>query len=248
MTHPLIREQWLEYTEALEGGVPCLYNDIYGYTTIAYGNLCNSPGAVMALPLMHPGGIPATNAEKMIAFVKVHDDPVAKKNLTRTSWTYYAKLTPLRLTREGMTTLALAKLDSNDRELVKLIPGFTDMPLNAQLALHSWAWAVGSHARYPKMMRALAEGDFATAAVEIFIDESGPDHIIGTSDDNRGLKPRNIRNRILMKNAAWTRDMRLDPDVIEWTVDWQEQAAQNERPTSPTLYPHADPKYFDTKG
>lgn len=67
---------------------------------------------------------------------------------------------------------------------------------------------------YPHMFAALRERDYALAAVEIFMKEMTPEGI-----RNTGLIPRNVANRILMKNAARVDAFKLDPDMIEWRVD-----------------------------
>lgn len=230
----VVPSAFLRFTEPLEGGVPCLYNDIYGGTTIAYGDLCNTPAAVVALPLMKPGGIPATAAEKVAAFYAVHDDPLAASK----GWRYAATLTTLRLTREAMQALALAKLASNDAALARMLPDWEDYCGHAQLAMHSWAWAVGPASPFSRLFAALKARDFLAAAVEIHIDEDGPDHIHGTADDNRGLIARNVANRILMRNAARTQAYHLDPDELNWTVD----LTAAEAATVPTLdNPPSDP-------
>lgn len=231
----VVPSAFLAFTEPLEGGVPCLYNDIYGGTTIAYGDLCNTPAAVVALPLMKPGGIPATAAEKVAAFYAVHDDPLAASK----GWRYAATLTTLRLTREAMSELALAKLASNDAALRKMLPDWEDYPANVQLAMHSWAWAVGTASPYPRLFAALKARDFVRAAVEVHIDEDGPDHIRGTADDNRGLIARNRANKILLRNAARGQAFHLDPDELNWTVD----LTAAEAATTPSLdNPPSDPR------
>ena len=198
------------FTEGFEGGVPCLYNDVRGKTTIAFGNLCNMPGDAAALPLMHPGGIPATTAQKIAAWHRVHDDPGGAQG----GWRHSAKLTDLRLTREAMTALAMRRADANNAILIQRLPDFEDFNACAQLALHSWAWAGGAADPYPHMFAALLERDFAVAAVEIFMKEVTPEGI-----RNTGLVPRNVANRILMKNAARVDAFKLNPDMIEWRID-----------------------------
>ena len=198
------------FTETFEGGVPSLYNDVRGKTTIAFGNLCNTPGEAAALPLIHPGGFPATAAEKIAAWHKVHDDPGG----AQAGWRHSAKLTDLRLTRDAMTALAMRRVESNNAELVRRLSDFEDFNACAQLALHSWAWAGGAADPYPHMFAALRERDYALAAVEIFMKEVTPEGI-----RNTGLIPRNVANRILMKNAARVDAFKLDPDMVEWRVD-----------------------------
>ena len=201
----VVRERWLEFTEPLEGGVPCLYNDRRGLTTIAYGDLCNTPSEAAALDMVHPDGTPATAAEKIAAWHVVHDDKVAAV----LGWRYAATLTKLRLTRASMTALALAKLDSNDRILRGRLPAWESYPGCAQMALHSLAWACGAEAHFPKLFADVAAGDWSGAAVEIRMNEWTPEGV-----HNVGLVPRNKANRILMLNAAI-----VDTEEVDWTND-----------------------------
>ncbi len=238
----VIPQRWLDFTEPMEGGIPWPYNDIYGYTTIAYGNLVNSVGAVLGLPFMRKDGTPATAAEIASAWQAVHNDPQA----ARQGHLYAKGLTTIRLTRDGMRDLALKKLASNNVELVALLPDFEDWPACAQLAMHSWAWACGAHSPFPKLFSALRARDFDAASVYIHINEDGPDRTPHTADDNRGLIPRNIRNKILMRNAARVQGFHLDPDLLDWENDISISAA----PTVPALpddaeIVHVDPALYD---
>lgn len=203
----VIRARWLEFTEPIEGGVSCLYNDVRGLTTIAYGNLCNSPGEAAALPLVHPDGTFANTAEKIAAWHAVHDDPHAAAG----GWRCAAKLTPLRLTREGMAGLALRKLDQNDDALHRRLPDWEAYPACAQMAFHSLAWAVGAGAHYPRLFSAAQARDWDACSVEITINEWTPEGI-----RNAGLIPRNVANKILMLNAQRVESYHLDPDLLEW--------------------------------
>ncbi len=204
----IIRDQWLAFTEPLEGGVACLYNDVRGLTTIAYGNLCNSPGEAAALPLVHPDGTYASTAEKIAAWHSVHDDPAA----AHYGWRYAAKLTPLRLTRDGMAGLALRKLDQNDAALHNRLPDWETYPACAQMALHSLAWACGPGAHFPRLFSAAQARDWDVCSIEIHMNEWTPEGI-----RNAGLVPRNVANKILMRNAQRVEAFHLDPDLLNWT-------------------------------
>ena len=222
----VVRDNWLAFTEPLEGGIPYPYADILGLVTIAYGNLVDPLSVFLRLPLMLPGGVPASTAEKASAFQAVKND----RDAARYGHRYAASLTKVRLTREGMADLALRKLDSNDAALARRLAGWDDMPACAQMAMHSLAWACGSRARFPKLFSAVNAGDFDAAAVYIHINADGPDRIRGTADDNRGLDVRNVANKVLMRNAARVRDFRLDPDTLDWTHDLSVSAI----PTQPS--------------
>ncbi len=223
----VVRSSWLAFTGPLEGAaVPCLYNDVRGMTTIAWGNLVNSVGAVIGLPFVWPDGRRATTAEIASAWQSVHNDPQAAIQ----GWRYAARLTPLRLTPEGIESVVWGRLESNDRILrAHLTECWDDLPACAQNAIHSLAWACGADAHYPRLFQAVADGDFSRveirvrdgkpvevcvggAELEIHINEWTPEGI-----HNKGLIPRNIANKILMRNAQRVRDFKLDPDTLDWT-------------------------------
>lgn len=203
----VVRDIWLTFTEPLEGGVPCLYNDVRGKTTIAYGNLCDTPSEAAALPLMHPGGVPATPAEKIAAWHAVHDDPSG----AHLGWRHSATLTDLRLTREGMGALAMTRFDSNERILRARLPDWDTYPACARLAFHSLAWACGANCHYPRLFADAQLRDWAACAIEIHINEWTPEGI-----HNTGVIPRNKRNEILMRNAQRVDAFHLDPDHLNW--------------------------------
>ena len=222
----VVRARWLEYTEPLEGGLPYMYADILGLVTTAYGNLIDPMSAALSLPWRHPGGVPASTAEIASAWQAVKND----RDAARYGHRYAAQLTRIRLTREGMADLALWRLDANNADLVKQIPDFEELPACAQMAMHSLAWACGSRARFPKLFSAVNARDFDASSVYIHINEDGADRMPGTADDNRGLVPRNIANKILMRNAARVQAFKLDPDLLDWTHDLSVSGA----PTQPS--------------
>jgi GH24 family phage-related lysozyme (muramidase) len=232
-----VRDAWLAFTEPLEGGVSCLYNDVRGKTTIAYGNLCDTAGEAAALPLVHPDGTFATTAEKIAAWRAVHDDP----NATTGGWRYAARLTPLRLTREGMAGLALARLELNDRILLARLPEWESYVACAQMAMHSLAWACGANAHFPRLFQAVTDRDFDRAAIECHMNEWTPEGI-----HNVGLVPRNVATRVLMRNAQRVEAFHLDPDLLDWTHDLSVAEAPTltelpDPPSEPTTVLRVDP-------
>lgn len=204
---PVVRERWIAFTEAFEGGVPYLYADIRNLITIAYGNLVDPLSVALSLPLMHPGGVAATKVEITSAWLAVKGDP----NAASRGHGYARGLTSLRLTREGMGELALGVLGRNDAALRKRLPDWDDYPACAQMAFHSLAWACGAGARYPRLLSAAQARNWDACSVEIHINEWTPEGI-----HNKGLIPRNIANKILMRNAQRVDAYRLDYDVIDW--------------------------------
>ena len=230
-----VRDAWLAFTEPLEGGVPYLYADIRGLVTIAYGNLVDPMSAAINLPLRLADGTLATTAEKASAWQAVKNDPAAP----RLGHRYARGLTSLRLTPEAMGELALGKLDANDAVLRKRMPDWEDYPACAQLALHSLSWACGPGFHFPRLISATQARDFDAAAVYIHMNETTPEGL-----KNTGLVPRNVANKILMRNAARVQAFKLDPDLLDWKHDLGVADAPTlpavENPASqPTL--HVDP-------
>lgn len=239
----VVRDAWVSFTEVFEGGIPSLYQDILGKVTIAYGNLCDSASAVAALPMVYTSGAPASYADKVAAFNAVKSSPDA----ARLGWRYASKLSTLRLPTEEMVRLALARLTINNAALVAQLPDFEEMNACAQMAMHSWAWACGPNAHFPKLFAALKAHDYACyishvvdgedvdalsggAAFEIYINEWTKTPA-GKSIQNTGLIPRNLANKVLMRNAARIEAFKLDPDLL----DWKNVLGVSDTPTQPEI-------------
>jgi hypothetical protein len=167
---------------------------------------------------------PATMPEITEAWYAVHSDP----KCAGLGWRYAATLTDLRLPQDGMTALALEKLDENEGILAKRCATWDVMPACAQMAMHSLAWACGAGAQFPRLFAALDVHDYEAAAVEIHMNEYTPEGI-----HNAGLVPRNKANAILMRNAARVEAYHLDPDYL----NWDSLITQDDVPTEPE-FPH----------
>jgi len=219
------------YTGDLEGIVPYCYLDILGLVTVAIGNLVDPMSAALSLPMVHADGSPADRAEiaaewqtlkAMWCGTKVGAAKCpwrgVKTCLAHLGHLAAKRVAKLYLTPEGVAGVVGAKLAQNNAALVKRCPDFEDWPVDAQLGLHSWAWAVGSAAVFPRFIAALNDRDFDEAVKHCHINEDGPDRIPGTADDNWGLKPRNVANKIMFANAAKVQNFKLDPDELLYDV------------------------------
>lgn len=239
----VVRARWLEYTEPLEGGVPWLYADVRGLITIAYGNLVDPLSVALRLPLMHPGGIVATQAEITADWLRIKGDP----NAASKGHLYSRGLTTLRLTREGMSDLALTMLSINDSILRARIPDWEEYNACVQMAIHSLAWACGANFRFPKLMSAVQARDWDACSVHIQMREITPEGIV-----NAGLRARNAANRMLMLNASKVDTFHLDPDTLSWktligidgVITEPEIASLDDMVDTPR-YGHTDPVYVD---
>lgn len=178
----------MSFSEKFEGSLRFMYLDVKGLVTTGIGNLIDSVDEAMALPFCHPDGTPAARSEIAIEWRAVK----ARQDWKLRGGGVFGTITRLRLTPAGVESLVLSKLDLNDRLLEKRFPDLPDWPADAQLALHSLAWACGTAFRFPKLEAALKARDWAKAAVECRMNEAG----------NPGLKPRNVANKLLFENAA----------------------------------------------
>lgn len=239
--HTSVLDIWDIFSEPLEGRVATLYADKLGLVSIGVGNLLDAAdkdgkplpidvawrmvkGQVIALRFELPAGIPASAAKIEQAWRAVRNDPMAKDR----GW-QYAKGIPannIHLSREAIDELVMAKLAANDAAMQRRFVDWEERPADAQLAIHSMMWAMGSEfwPKFPKFSRAFSTHDYAKACERVDTDENnvpiyqcgiaypiGPDgkKIYGT------IRERNERNRQLLLNAA---SHTGDPSVLDWTA------------------------------
>ena len=86
--------------------------------------------------------------------------------------------------------------------LCQRFPYFAKLPSDAQMGIHSMAWAMGAGFHFPAFMRAVNDLDFTTAALESHMRDGAP--------------KRNAANRLMLENAAVVTSQGLDPEVLWW--------------------------------
>lgn len=149
----------------LEGEVSYFYADTKGLVTIGVGCLVDPIETARNLPMLRKDGSLATVAEIEADWRAVKNDPLmAKEGHLRAR-----RVTRLRLNEAGMNALLREKLFRFAGDLRKQFPGFNAWPADAQFALLSLSWARGQNnfaGLYPKLTRALKDGDFVGAAAE----------------------------------------------------------------------------------
>lgn len=198
------------FSGRLEGVVPWLYADIYNWITVGIGNLVDPLEYALSLPFVEADGSAATRERITQQWRAVKSDPAA----ARLGHRYAEKLTSIRLTPDGIASVVVAKLRQNEQVLVRRFPELVDWPTDAQLATHSMSWACGPGFRFPALEQALLARDFTAAARHCHINTDGPDKIPNTADDNWGVKPRNVANKRMYRNAARVQLEKLDPDAL----------------------------------
>jgi GH24 family phage-related lysozyme (muramidase) len=205
-----VREAFVPFTIPLEGVVPFLYLDVKSYVTIAIGILCDPIETALDLPMVHPGGEPATREEIAAEWRMIKSHPELAAYGHRAA----AQYCRLHLTPEGVQQVVLAKLDVFDRELKKRFPEWEEWPADAQLATLSMAWACGAWFKFGNLEKACKAQDWDAAAASCKINEDG----------NPGIIPRNKLNVQLYRNAAWIDSRNLDRDTLMWTPNGPEAA------------------------
>lgn len=205
---PSVRSAFIDFTTPMEGAIPHLYADVKNLVTIAIGNLVDPVSMARLLPLKWSDGSQASGPEIEAEWYRVKGDEKCAKLGHR----YAAKVTHLRLTKEGMEAVVFQKLDQVAAQLEARFGDWDRWPADAQLATLSMAWACGAGFAFPKLEVALKRRDFDTAARECKMNEAG----------NPGLKPRNIANRILYTNASRVLSQGLDPFVLYWPAEVDE--------------------------
>ncbi len=186
---PEVSSSWQAWNDPFEGTVYTFYNDVKGYTTIGVGNLCNTVGEAVALDMVRTSdGASASPSEIAADWHRVHDEP----SFAKLGWIAAAKGATCRLTKEGVAKLVMAKLSQMDGYLAKRFPEWESWPWQVQMAVLSMSWACGPAFHFPHLEMDLRTADWAQAAIDCHMDETG----------NPGLKPRNAANVELFKSAA----------------------------------------------
>lgn len=198
-----VRDAILPMMEPWEGKrIPWMYLDVKCLVTTGTGNLIDPSSAALDLPWMRPDGTPADKSEVLAEWLYVK----GRRDMATYGGGAFARVTHLRLTEAGLDALIEGKLDSNEAYLKKRFPAWDTFPADAQLAIMSWAWAVGPAANWPKFVAAVLERDWDTAGEESHIDETG----------NPGVRPRNAANVILFHNASMIDAVGADPQWLAY--------------------------------
>lgn len=212
-----VEQGFAAFTSPLEGLVPFMYCDVRGLVTCAIGNLIDPVGYALHLPWVHEDGTDATATEIEAEWRNIK----ARQDLRTHGGMAYKAIATLHLTDEGVQDLVKRKLVQNDTHIAARFVYYEAWPADAQLAVHSIAWAVGPGFRFPMLEAALRSQNFTMAAIECTINETG----------NPGLKPRNEANRILFRNAARVQQDGLNPEALYWPDDLTRQSAPESEET-----------------
>lgn len=188
---PELRRRWVAFNAPFEGRVQWMYLDIKGLVTTGVGNLIDPVEYAVTLPWrVRVSGWPASEAQIRAEWSHIK----AQTDLARMGAVAAGRVATLVLTDDDIDALVLAKLDSNHETLRRRFPEIDQWPLEAQIAVHSMAWAMGPGfpRTWPRFSAACDVKNWASAAAECWIPDA----------KNPGLVPRNAKNRDLLKAAS----------------------------------------------
>lgn len=171
-----VRECFFGWNTPHEGYLTFMYLDQhYGpdgkldpLVTTGVGNLIDPLSEAIGLPWEWPDGRLATVDEIAAAWRRVKFDKTLDP---RNGGVQYKTLTTLRLSREAVEVLVLRRLLQNDAILRRRFPEIEAWPADAQLGIHSLAWAYGAAlesgpAPYIRFCKAADRQDFEAMAIE----------------------------------------------------------------------------------
>lgn len=203
-----VRDAFVSFSEPLEGVVYHMYLDVLGYPTTGMGHLLPDWQSACACP-WSIGEVPATFAQIRTDY----DTMQAQRQAGRfgNAWGHrrYENMTRVRLDRVGVEQMVQTKLTSNHTILRRRCPDIDTWPAPAQLFIHSWAWAVGPNARYPRMIAHMNKRSWLDAANEAKINPN-----VGT------IIVRNARNRQLLISASEVECRHGDPEELSGSM-WE---------------------------
>jgi len=200
-----VRATFVGFTTPLEGCVPYLYADVKNLITVGIGNLAEPIEVALAMPFVHGDGQRATRQEIAAAWLAVKHDPQSAK----LGHLYARRIVgneDIALTDDGIDQIVAGRLSQMDIHLTHRFPTYETWPSDAQLATLSMAWSCGPAFHFPALEAALRATNFTEAAAACTINETG----------NPGVRPRNVANRRLYMNAAYSLATGLDPDVLHY--------------------------------
>jgi hypothetical protein len=153
----------------------------------------------LGLPWKNEDGAPATEAE-------ITDEWNMVKSGFPTYQSVNSKNIPglhhLYLDNDAISQLVISKMHQNEGTLRQHYPNYDDWPADAQMGLHSMAWAMGPAFNFPSFKAATDKLDFDTAAAQ------------GQMRPSPGIAPRNAANKALFQNAAIVQKSGGDPEVL----------------------------------
>lgn len=217
-----VRAAFWDFSVRFEAFCTWCYLDKDGAVTTGVGNKIDSVAEALSLPWLHnEDDTPASARDVADEWARIK----ARQDMAMDGGFAFQRISRLHLTRAAVAELVDRKLASNERILSGRFANYAMLPADAQLGLHSMAWAMGADFHAPRFQGALRSANFDACAVECHMNDA----------HNPGLKPRNVADALLFRNAAAVVRLGLDVAKLYYPAD----VAAMEVPTTPDL--PADP-------
>ncbi len=213
---PSVLASFEPFSTKFEGYLPYLYLDNEGLVTTGMGNLVDPVENALNLPWTNPDGSSTSQSDIMAQWRAVKASGAAG-----TGGGNQAHLSSMRLGDDGIRALIDQKLTNNESILKRRIPQWDSLPADAQLGVLSMAWAMGANFNYPKFMTAINAlvPDWDTMVTQCWMPDNA-NHSPNSDPPNLnpGLRPRNLANQQLFRNAQQAVSQGLDPSELIYDV------------------------------
>lgn len=216
MAHASAIEAFVPMNSPIEGVVHWLYLDVKNFLTAAMGCLADPVERALAMPWRLPNGELASKAQVISEWKALKARPDLSKYAASNHVVESA--TTIRLLDSDISAVVQTRLLATEQRMRHFFKNWDYFPADAQLALLSMGWALGSdfETGYPRLTAAANLGEWETCANECEISHAG----------NAGVIARNTQNVLLFHNANAVSELHLDPETLHWpahapTVDPQ---------------------------
>jgi hypothetical protein len=183
------------FSRGFEGWAAYMYLDWDGNVTTAVGCLIDPLPRALTIPWKLPDGSLAPRATIETDWHRIK----ARQDLKDQLAEHAKSVTIVRLTTADIDAVVRHRLLQNEAVLKKEFLDWDLLPADAQLGIHSIAWAEGASFAlgYPKFRHAVNARDFVTAELQCAIRE-----VDKNGKRNLAIARRNDANRICFRNAA----------------------------------------------
>lgn len=206
MAHRSALEAFVPMNSPIEGVFHWLYPDVKEFLTTAMGVLADPVERALAMPWKLPNGELASKAQIASEWKALKARPGLSQYLASSHVVESA--TTIRLLDSDVAAVVQGRLLAIEQRMRHFFKNWDYFPADAQLALLSMGWALGSdfETGYPKLTAAANLGEWETCALQCEISHVG----------NAGVIARNTQNVLLFHNANAVSELHLDPETLHW--------------------------------
>lgn len=195
-----VRLAFRSFTGDLEGAdVPFMYCDILGLVTTGNGNLVDPVSACVGLPWRWKATDTLATRDEIAS---AWHDTKSRQDLKMHGGMAYEAVTGLYLDKQALDDLFWSRLGQNETILRNRFPSYDGWPADAQMALHSMAWAMGPWFRFHNFEHHALLEEFDGCAAECRI--------------VNGATKRNKANQLMFENAYHAELAGDDGSVLHW--------------------------------